>query len=384
MDWWCTKNARASGGAAMMKVSAHDFRREVDCIYDDEQYSVRDNGAVLRHPRVGKRPRQTDGKWVFGKPNSQNGYMYISQKRIHRIVATAFHGTPPTPEHVVDHIDTNRQNNRPENLRWITRLENALNNPVTRKKIEFLCGSIEAFLENPSMLNDLEGEPNFKWMRTVTAEEAKNCMVRMSLWAISNNKTKSAATAAIHKSSFGEGVYKPLQRWELKECHAGPVASWAESDECPKEHILTNWSYGNSDPGPPHLETIPDTQSLTPAAVQRRWKTPTEFPRCPTVLGPNALAEYGGALRSGALFSRDRYKECSVVLAQQDGELLSVLVKSMEEHAVKPWAVAKVTIEDGKFVHEGVGTFFDLNGAKKEYYRLLGISLAVDSIDDYC
>ena len=79
----------------MMKVSVHDFQREVDCIYDDEQYSVRDNGAVLRHPRTGKRPRPTDDKWVFGKPNSQNGYMYISQKRIHRIVATAFHGTPP-------------------------------------------------------------------------------------------------------------------------------------------------------------------------------------------------------------------------------------------------------------------------------------------------
>ena len=50
-------------------------------------------------------------------------------------MATAFHGEPPTKEHVVDHIDTNKQNNRPENLRWVTRLENILLNPITAKRI---------------------------------------------------------------------------------------------------------------------------------------------------------------------------------------------------------------------------------------------------------
>ena len=77
----------------MTEISVHDCQREVDCTYDEERYSVRDNGAVLRHPRTGKRPRPTDNQWTFGKPNSQNGYMYITQVRIHRIVATA--GQPP-------------------------------------------------------------------------------------------------------------------------------------------------------------------------------------------------------------------------------------------------------------------------------------------------
>ena len=58
----------------MKEISVHDCHREVDCIYDDEKYSVRDNGAVMRHPRTGKRPRPTDNKWTFGKPNNQNGY----------------------------------------------------------------------------------------------------------------------------------------------------------------------------------------------------------------------------------------------------------------------------------------------------------------------
>lgn len=368
----------------MINVSVEDFQRVVDCDYEGERYSVRDNGAVLRHPRLDKRPRTNDNKWFFGKLNSQNGYLYISQKRIHRIVATAFHGTPPTPEYVVDHIDTNRQNNRPENLRWITRLENALNNPITRKRIEYLCGSIEAFLENPLILNDIQSDPDLAWMRTVTQEEAKNCLVRMSVWANSNNKSTISTVDVNRKGSLGEWIYKPLQKWELEEYHATTEPRWAESVGPPKDRIGGDRNYGEPDQRLSHYETFLDNPSLTPAAMQRRWKTPTEFPSCPRELGPNALAEYAGALGSGALFSRNRYGECLVVLAKQEGALLSVLVESMEEQPIKPWAVAKVTIEGGKFVHEAFGSFFQLNGAKKAYYQLLGISFEGESIDDYC
>ncbi|MDZ7633215.1 MAG: HNH endonuclease signature motif containing protein [Bacteroidales bacterium] len=108
-------------------------------------YSVPDNGAVLRHTLNDRRTRQTDNKWTFGKQNNRTGYLEIASVRIHRIVATAFHGEPPTKEHVVDHIDTNKQNNRPENLRWVTRLENVLLNPISAKRIAYVCGSVEEF-----------------------------------------------------------------------------------------------------------------------------------------------------------------------------------------------------------------------------------------------
>ena len=100
-----------------------------ECHYKNEQYSVRDNGAVLRYQLDGKRQRPTDNNWTFGKLNIKTGYLEIASVRIHRIVATAFHGEAPTKEHVVDHIDTNKQNNQPDNLRWLTRLENILLNP---------------------------------------------------------------------------------------------------------------------------------------------------------------------------------------------------------------------------------------------------------------
>lgn len=86
-----------------------DFTREVECIYKDERYAVRDNGAVFRYPRDGRRPRKYDNLWTFGKPNIVHGYMEIASVRIHAIVATAFLGSGPTKEPVVDHIDTNRR-----------------------------------------------------------------------------------------------------------------------------------------------------------------------------------------------------------------------------------------------------------------------------------
>ena len=113
----------------------NDYKDIKECIYKEEHYSVRDNGAVMRHLRDGKKPRRDDGVWTFGVKNPQNGYMMLGQHRVHIIVATAFLGARDSKVYVVDHIDTNRCNNRVENLRWFTRLENALNNEITRNKI---------------------------------------------------------------------------------------------------------------------------------------------------------------------------------------------------------------------------------------------------------
>lgn len=43
---------------------------------------------------------------------------------LHRLIATAFLGPAPHPEHQVDHIDTDRGNNAAENLRWAASREN--------------------------------------------------------------------------------------------------------------------------------------------------------------------------------------------------------------------------------------------------------------------
>lgn len=177
----------------------NDFEKELVCQYKGETYSVRDNGSILRHPQNSKKPRPTDNKWTFGKYSKKTGYAEIAGERVHRIVATAFLGEAPSSQHVVDHIDTNRRNNRPENLRWVTKLENILLNPITVKRIELLCGSVEEFLKDPSKLPQSFGDRNFEWMRAVTKEEAAASLERMLNWS-KNDITVSGG-------SLGEWIY---------------------------------------------------------------------------------------------------------------------------------------------------------------------------------
>ena len=52
------------------------YTLDLECNYKGERYSVRDNGAVLKHPRIDKKPRPTDNKRTFGKLNNRTGYLW--------------------------------------------------------------------------------------------------------------------------------------------------------------------------------------------------------------------------------------------------------------------------------------------------------------------
>jgi len=221
------------------------YEQQLQVEFDGDNYLVRDNGAVLRLSRTGQRKRSLDGIWTFGRPDKWSGYMHIGSHVVHRIVALAFHGERPSDKHIVDHLDTNRQNNRADNLRWLTRLDNLLLNPITRRRIEIAYGSLEEFFRNPGAPRELS--PDFDWMRTVTREEAEESRKRLLEWAVS-----------------------------------GPM---------PKGGQLGEWVYGLQEPASAVEETR-DRQSLTPMAIQRDWKTPSEFPSCPGSIGLDPLGEY--------------------------------------------------------------------------------------------
>lgn len=53
--------------------------------------------------------------------------------------------------------------------------------------------------------------------------------------------------------------------------------------------------------------------------------------------------------------------------------------------AIKPWSLAQVTFEVGKFVHESRGTFLTPEGAEKEFTLIQGLPWeGSDTFDDYC
>lgn len=317
------------------------YNREVGVTYRGERYLVLDNGAVFRKRRPGRRKRPLDEKWTFGNPCDHSGYMKMSVVVVHRIVATAYHGEPLSEEYVVDHIDTNRRNNRPENLRWVTRLDNIFLNPVTRKKIIAAYGSIEAFFENPQKPEIPRLLGQFDWMRTVSKAEALASRERME--------------------------------------------AWADSDKLPNGGALGEWLFDTENQVSEQQIENQNINSLTPGAFQRNWKWPCEFPACPKEAKHDALLEYQRQLTAGAVFSRNEYRDSHTVSADVslvDSSLVVLCELGIDE--IKPWGNSRVTIEDGEFCHENLGSCFTLEGAKKQYCLALGLPWeGGDSIDDY-
>lgn len=317
------------------------YDREVMATYRGEEYLVRDNGAIYRLCRQGKRRRPLDGIWTFGNPSQISGYMMINTHRVHQIVATAFLGVAPTKQHVVDHIDTNRRNNRPENLRWVTRLENILMNPVTAKRVKYHYGSIENFLADPGNPRSGTLTKDFEWMRAVTPAEAEYSLKRL--------------------------------------------LTWAESDKPSNGGTLGDWIFGPRG-GREEDEAEALVESETPGAVQRNWRVPAKFPLSPQLGHEKPLEAYFDSLKVDAVFAVSRFGQTKVVKAALSSESNALFVLGAHgEEAVKPWSLAKVTFEDNSFVHESRGTFFTPEGAEKQFTLIQGLPWeGGETIDDYC
>lgn len=343
-----------------------DYQEIKECYYKGEYYSVRDNGAVLRHTREGKRIRKNDDVWTFGKPNKNTGYMEFCSERVHRIVAFAFIGEPPTQDYVVDHIDTNRRNNRPQNLRWLTRLENVLNNPITKRKIEYLCGSIETFLNDPSVIEEfVKDNPNYEWMRAVTPEEAKASYERLCAWTESKNKER------IPNGTIGEWIYTPNKKNDEDSHFDRGKVSQNDAHSKTEEKMSVE----------SHIERL--TKSLTPNAVQRDWRTQTEFPLCPSEIGNNPLVAYLNNLEKGTIVTRNQYATHFI----DDFALCSdnrLVISTHTDVGMKKFSMITITYEDGKYIHEGT-TFFEEQGAQKAFCLAQGLEWKGGiGIDDYC
>lgn len=340
------------------------YKEERKCVYKDEVYSVRDNGAIFRHPQRASQPRKLDNYWTFGEKNPKTGYMQHGSHRVHIIVANAFHGKNDSKKFVVDHIDTNRCNNRVENLRWLTRLENALNNPATRKKITFLCGGdISKFINDPSCLRDITGNnQDVMWMRTVSKEEAENAYKRVMAWS----QTPSIAKTTDNKTPIGEWIYTKPGKGIYQNTNAYTSKQ--------NEQVSTN------------SKDILFHKSLTPNVLQEDWATPTDFPLCPTTTTLEGIKEYYNNLNAGKIFHTNQYGKgvISDFALSEDSQKLWVITDN-GANASKQWGLAEIYIKGEAFVHKSLGTYFEEKGAQKYFTINQGKEwTGGDCFDDYC
>lgn len=364
-------------------VDVNAFSEEKECDYKGEHYSVRDNGAVMRHAKAEERPRKLDNVWTFGRKDvSVGGYMYVGSHRVHIICATAFFGSHDSKKFVVDHIDTNRCNNRKENLRWLTRLENALNNPITRKRIERLCGGdIQKFIDNPSCLRTDERSKDLEWMRTVTAEEAKNAKENLERWASKPIFTPYPNLPKVNMPCDKEWMYKKPK--QIIDDGLTPEERATQTREWHRNLVIKQY---NKDSEDRERETMIEyVQAISPeVAGQVGWATPSEFPYCPETITDDVLYRYADALKPNCVFAKNMSYESKVskVILIDNGKRLAVATYPTQGLKC---AVAVVYVHEGKILHETYGTYFSSGGVEKALTELQGLEwTGGDVMDDFC
>jgi len=82
-----------------------------------------DGNVFLPSGKIAQPRMWRDGyfKMSLGKANNRRSY------NLARVICWLVYGPPPTNKHMADHINRNTKDDRPENLRWASPRENALN-----------------------------------------------------------------------------------------------------------------------------------------------------------------------------------------------------------------------------------------------------------------
>ena len=101
-----------------------------DVVFEGHTYKASNYGRIeLRSGTITYGSLTADKYMAFNTPNRKS-------RRVHNVICTAFHGPKPSPAHVVNHIDFNKSNNKPENLEWVTQRDNVKHALPTRKTPE--------------------------------------------------------------------------------------------------------------------------------------------------------------------------------------------------------------------------------------------------------
>lgn len=135
-------------------------------VIDGIVFDISDTGYVYRHDYIDGQGRRIKGKEIIPYPNTSGYLHFVSGRKkngknirhmyfIHRLIAELFVENPnPNEYNVVDHIDGNKLNNNPTNLRWTNQKGNC-NNPITRQRnSESLKKYFEKYYNDPKKIEE--------------------------------------------------------------------------------------------------------------------------------------------------------------------------------------------------------------------------------------
>ena len=165
------------------------------------------------------------------------------------------------------------------------------------------------------------------------------------------------------------------------------LLAWAESDKPLYDGTLGEWIYNRSLPKF-QIDEIPEfTNSLTQNVKQKNWKTPTEFPCCPQQFGSNPIISYADKLKIERMFSQNQYSKSIIdnFAISKDEAILWIICKSSDDKAIKPYSLAEVTYQNDAFVHNNLGSFFQKEGAEKQFTLAQGLEWTRgETFDELC
>ena len=155
------------------------------------------------------------------EPKKYNGYYYVcgGWHSLHRAVAKLF---IPNPENkpCVDHIDSNPQNNRVDNLQWVTPKENS-NNPLTK------LHQSQSMKGNKNCLNRVLSEET----RKLISERRKDKPTTLGMhWTLSDES----------KRNIGNGVKKRFENMTQDERKRLSENMSGEKNPCYGRKWMTN------------------------------------------------------------------------------------------------------------------------------------------------
>lgn len=127
--------------------STNELVRRTESRRCPEGYGVKSLRMMRTLREAGRLSLDADGRVILPSGKTHNGTPIDGRDRVNlflngerctcqtaRVVCFLEHGEPPEPNSVVDHIDGDTLNNKPENLRWASYSENTTNTEDNRKR----------------------------------------------------------------------------------------------------------------------------------------------------------------------------------------------------------------------------------------------------------